>query len=173
MRHIIVLITLLLIPMLAGAETYSWVDEAGSYNFTDDYSKIPKKFRNKVNRHGDATPDPSPPPAPAVQKTSLPDKQPASVATTPQDDKQLYAGKSYSAWRTEKEKKEDELKVIDQQLVQIQNQLAQTKGISREQIESLKLQYRDTRNRYDHEYKSYTELVETIRKAGLTVEMPK
>ena len=29
-------------PLLA--ETYSWVDEKGTYNFTEDYSRVPTKI---------------------------------------------------------------------------------------------------------------------------------
>ena len=35
-------------PLLA--ETYSWVDENGTYNFTEDYSRVPKKYRKSVEK---------------------------------------------------------------------------------------------------------------------------
>jgi hypothetical protein len=38
-------IALVITPFLAGAEVYKWVDEKGDIHFTDDYSKVPEKYR--------------------------------------------------------------------------------------------------------------------------------
>jgi hypothetical protein len=38
-------IGLLAIPFSAHAEVYKWVDDKGDVHFTDDYSKIPEKYR--------------------------------------------------------------------------------------------------------------------------------
>ncbi len=43
-------IGLLMIPFLAHGEVYKWVDEKGTVSFTDDYSKIPEKNRQQVER---------------------------------------------------------------------------------------------------------------------------
>jgi len=39
------IIGLLTIPFLAHAEFYKWIDDKGEVHFTDDYSKIPEKYR--------------------------------------------------------------------------------------------------------------------------------
>jgi len=38
-------IGLLTIPFLVHAEVYKWIDDKGDVHFTDDYSKIPEKYR--------------------------------------------------------------------------------------------------------------------------------
>ena len=43
-------IGLLMIPFLVYAEVYKWVDEKGTVNFTDDYSTIPEKYGQQVER---------------------------------------------------------------------------------------------------------------------------
>jgi len=46
MRHAFLLIILLVIVgSPAYAEVYKWVDEKGTVHFTDDFSKIPEKYR--------------------------------------------------------------------------------------------------------------------------------
>jgi len=41
-------IGLLTIPFLVHAEFYKWIDDKGDAHFTDDYSKIPEKYRSVV-----------------------------------------------------------------------------------------------------------------------------
>ena len=41
------------------------------------------------------------------------------------------------------------------------------------QFELLKKDYDDSRAAYDQKYKSYTELIETVRKTGIIVEIKK
>ena len=47
-RFIFVLLFLFIFASSASATIYRWVDEKGVVNFTDDYSKVPSKHRNKV-----------------------------------------------------------------------------------------------------------------------------
>ncbi len=44
----LVSIILMMTAGFAAAEMYKWVDDKGTVNFTEDYSKIPKKYRKKV-----------------------------------------------------------------------------------------------------------------------------
>lgn len=49
MRYILLLVILLVIVgSPAYAEMYKWVDEKGTVHFTDDFSKIPEKYRSGV-----------------------------------------------------------------------------------------------------------------------------
>lgn len=47
-RLIFVLLFLFIFASFATATIYRWVDEKGVVNFTDDYSKVPPEYRNKV-----------------------------------------------------------------------------------------------------------------------------
>jgi hypothetical protein len=44
------IIGLLMIPHLVHAEVYKWMDEKGDIHFTDDYSTIPEKYKQQLER---------------------------------------------------------------------------------------------------------------------------
>ena len=65
-RFIFVLLFLFIFASSASATIYRWVDEKGVVNFTDDYSKVPPKYRNKVEevniqKMGPSIPSQAPP----------------------------------------------------------------------------------------------------------------
>ncbi|MFZ2950090.1 MAG: DUF4124 domain-containing protein, partial [Desulfuromonadaceae bacterium] len=91
MKSYICLGFILLLATPLYAETYSWVDDSGTYNFTEDYSRVPKKFQKKVKRREDLTPQVSPVHGGATGQT---DKTGAKSAAVPGDEKELYGGKS-------------------------------------------------------------------------------
>jgi hypothetical protein len=58
MKIVIAGIVLWAAPLMA--EMYSWVDDKGTYNFTEDYSSIPKKYRKHVKAGSDiGNPEPA------------------------------------------------------------------------------------------------------------------
>ena len=145
---------ILLLATSLHAETYSWVDDSGTYNFTEDYSSIPKKYQKKVKWREDLPQDVKP-------------------AVIPEGEKELYGGKSRDAWRKELDVQEAELSGIEQRMEQLRRQIIDTKGISKEQFELLKKDYDDSRAAYDQKYKNYSELIDAVRKAGIVVEIKK
>lgn len=170
MKSLLGLCVVLLLASPLGAETYSWVDESGTYNFTEDLGKVPKKYRKKVKRIEDAEKDPASQASAAPEKgaglAAVPGAPPAS---SPAEDKQLYNGKSRNAWLQEMEIQETELRKLEQLLDNLQKQAAKPSGLTAEQFAILKKDYDDARAAYDLKYKVYSGLVESARKAGLTV----
>ncbi|OGU13129.1 MAG: hypothetical protein A2076_07595 [Geobacteraceae bacterium GWC2_53_11] len=162
---------ILLLVTQSYAETYSWVDDSGTYNFTEDYSRVPKKYRKKVKHRDDIRQD-VPQESPKAEKS---EKQAEKFGTKAAVSAEggLYGGKSRAEWRTELDAREAELSGIEQRMEQMRKQSNNPKGISRAQFDVLKKEYDDTRATYDQKYKSYTELIETIRKAGLPVDIKK
>ena len=70
-RFIFVLLFLFIFASSATATIYRWVDEKGVVNFTDDYSKVPAEYRNKVEevniqKMGPSLPSQAPPGKPTV-----------------------------------------------------------------------------------------------------------
>jgi len=56
------------VSVVQGGTVYKWVDKDGSVNFTDDYTKIPAEYRNKIETQETPAPQekesPGPGPAP-------------------------------------------------------------------------------------------------------------
>jgi len=74
MRHAFLLIILLVIVgSPAYAEVYKWVDEKGTVHFTDDFSKIPEKYR--PDAQSQKTPKEFSPPKKEVETASDPAPQ--------------------------------------------------------------------------------------------------
>lgn len=85
MRTVLCCIIALSAAMPLGAETYTWVDSDGTYNFTENYGSIPPKYRTQVKKREDMTreavPEPisSVPPEPAAEQVPQPaEKKPAA-----------------------------------------------------------------------------------------------
>lgn len=171
MKSYICLGFILLLAAPLHAETYSWVDDSGTYNFTEDYSSVPKKYRKKVRRREDIQQEvPSVPPD-SENASGKTEKAETKSAVTQGDDKRLYGGKSRDDWRKELDVLEAELKGIEQHMEQVRKQAYDPKEISRVQLDEFKKEYEDSRVAYNQKYKEYTELIETIRKAGIQVDI--
>lgn len=174
MKHYICLGFILLSATPLLAETYSWVDDHGTYNFTEDYSSVPKKYRKKIKKRGDVQRDTKPQLSPdSVSAAGQADKTDAKSAAVPDSGNELYGGKSRAEWRKEMDALEAELTGIEQHMEQLRKQIYDPKGVSRAQFELLKKDYDDSRAAYDQKYKNYTDLVDTVRKAGITVNIKK
>lgn len=156
------------------AETYSWEDDRGTLNFTEDYSKVPKKHQKKAKHLGDIQENSKAPASSLPDKVgALPDKNAEKNPTNVADEKGLYAGKSFEAWRKELDILEAGLKDIEQKMDELRKQMYETKGITNVQLRSLKKDYDDSRVVYEEKYKDYMGVIEAARKAGITVDMKK
>lgn len=182
MRFVLVIVFMLMLAGELGAETYSWVDESGTYNFSEDLSRVPKKYRKNVNRRGDmrkqdAAPAASPANASPEKSTQADPRQVedsnGKSGGLPGGDTQLYGGKTQDAWRKELNVHESELNRLEQQLDQLQKQIKKPTGLSRERQSELVKEYENTRTNYNQKYKIYSELIESARKAGLVIEIKK
>jgi len=160
------------------AESYSWLDDNGTFHFTEDYSRIPKKYRNKVNRRGDMSSEQAPAPsadgsdkAGAGDSTKT-DASGGKTAAKPGDSnqQQLFAGKTENAWRNEVALQEQELNKLEGNLDALRKQAA-ARDLSPEQRADLKKEYDAARAAYNQKYADYNKLLESAKKAGLRVEM--
>jgi hypothetical protein len=163
---------LLLVPQVH-ADTYSWVDDSGTFNYTEDYSRVPKKYRKKVKRSEDIPQDEQP--AVSPDTGAAPSGEAGKTEAPPADvsGEALYGGKSVADWRAEMDKREAELTGIEEHMEQLRKEIRDLSGSDRTQFELLKTEYDDNRATYNEKYQEYTELLETIRKAGLNVKIKK
>jgi hypothetical protein len=174
MKFLLSLSVIFLMTAESGAETYSWVDDSGTYNFTEDLSSVPKKYLKKVNRLGDMGRDSASQAPSSPEKKSDPPETPVEKpVSTPVEAKDLYKGKSYDAWRIEMNVQEAELTKLEKHLDEIYKESIKRPGLPRDQFEILRKDYDDTKAIYGEKYKVYSELIESARKAGLTVEIKK
>ncbi len=166
----------LLLSTSLQAETYSWVDDSGTYNFTEDFSRIPPKYQKKVQRRGDnqQQQEVRPQEVAAPQIISRPpEKTDSKTDGTMATDKGLYGGKSYADWRRELDSLEAELVGIEQNAEQLRKQIYELKGYPPARVDALKKEYDENRAQYDQKYKNYLGVVEAVRKAGVVVEFKK
>lgn len=171
MRLFLCVCILLLTAGQTCAETYSWVDADGVWNFSDDFYSIPKKYRKKAIRTADEGVAQSEANAAPAEKTELTAPKSANAADAQQ---QLYNGKTQEAWRTEFDAHEAELKRLELRLEELRNALnAKPSQIPRERQTEMYKEYEDVRVEYNGKYGAYSQLIDSARKAGLVVEMRK
>lgn len=164
------------VPLLA--ETYSWTDDSGTINFTEEYSSIPGKYRKKVRKRddisGQAVPA-SPPADPAGGKG----KKPEELRITGNSDTQadtgngLYGGKKGEEWRPEFQARGAEVKRLEHQLIQLEALIKNPVGISRKRMFGLPQEFKETQRQYNDAVKHYNELNDAANKAGLPAEFRK
>jgi len=180
MKLFIALAGLLLWTAPLSAETYSWVDEHGTYNYTEDYSRVPKKYRSSVGKRGDLGASPvskesarpsieSAPPStgpgvtpPAASKNTADGKLESPVGN--------FGGKSYDQWKQDLSDRETAMRVIRKRVDEIDvllnknpSNTEQTQGLIAERNRAVG-QFAEMRRQYDQQ-------VELARKAGIQVNI--
>jgi hypothetical protein len=169
MKPIAMLALCVLAAAQAGAETYSWVDDQGTYNFTEDLSRVPKKYRGNTSGMMEGT---SPQ---HVQEDSVPPRKESGAgpdtqqvtsppvgktdAEVPSEEK-MYGGKPFKTWRAEADSLEAELKSLETRLQQLKSQAKTAEDLSA---------YRELLARYDQKYAEYSNTIDAAQKAGLTL----
>ncbi len=153
-------IFLVALPVLA--DTYTWVDDQGTVNFTEDLGNVPPKYRKKVRILGEEAPPPSTTneggEAPAAKEKG---GAAARVKGAPQGagedgKKEIYGGKDVERWKSEFAAANAELKSSETLLSEYQDRLKDTSNMSRAQylsiqnsIKSLENSVRVRKNRLD------------------------
>lgn len=155
----------LLLAVHAGAETYSWTDDKGTYNLTDDLSNVPKKYRSSVRRSYES--DAPMKESANQEKGSVPAVTGRSAAVEKTDGgtqggSREYEGKTLDAWRTELSQKEAELNRMRLQLEMRKNALS---GPDVEERVRLTKEYNKLGEEFNQKFGEYSAAVEAVRKA--------
>jgi hypothetical protein len=137
-----ILLLLLLMPLSAPGATYTWEDDQGSTNFTEDPGNIPKKYRKKARIIGGDEPAPATiKEEPTKQLPSAKPQEPAEgeevVETPPPRPKQSYAGKGEDAWKAEFRQIRQEIREQDKELARQHALLVNPEGIGRAEYAKL------------------------------------
>ncbi|MBI2353574.1 MAG: DUF4124 domain-containing protein [Deltaproteobacteria bacterium] len=178
MKKLLVLAVVMMWALPLLAETYFWVDESGTVNFTEEYSRVPVKYRKKVNKRGDVNVRPATPAGKAdtSSKEKQPPQQPqaADLKAAPADNAAgLYGGQKAEIWQQNFRVRGAELKRLEEQLVRLEELIKRPVGISRERAFGLPQEFKDTQGHYGEALKRYNELNEAANKAGLPAEFRK
>jgi hypothetical protein len=168
------IISLWVTPLMA--ETYSWTDQSGTINFTEDYSSVPRKYRKKVQKRGNIGGQP----VQTVSKEDSSGKTNSNLQQTPNQevkavstDDDLYDGKNAGFWQQDFQRRGAELKRLEQQLVQLESLIRKPVGISKERTNALPQEFKTTQKQYSEALKSYNDLNDAANKAGLPAEYRK
>lgn len=161
-------------PLLA--ETYTWVDENGTYNFTEDYARVPKKYRKSVGKRGDMAAEPAKkePVAPESAPQLLPGQGPKNRASEKQEAAGgTFGGKSLDQWKQELGELEAAMQVINRRVDELDAELKllQGKPSNREQARALVAERNSLVTQFNELRKQYNQQVENARKAGITVNL--
>lgn len=135
----------LLVLMTAGAsraETYTWVDEQGTVNFTEDFSQVPKKYRKKAQIRGDMGPS-----LPAMiestgesgggEGSSAASAAGSAVDGAPKKE-ELYGGRSGESWKMELLRLKSDMESTNSQIEELSRRLSDTSGLSRTEYLSIR-----------------------------------
>ncbi len=143
-KHFLVFIVMMV--MCAGpalAETYTWVDDSGTTNFTEDLSQVPKKYRKKARKLGDmgpSAPETDRAPADAKAPKSGDKTAPATsgaAAEKTEKKEALYGNKTGAAWKAEFAGIKAEIAATDGQISELTARLGNTAGMSRTEYLSI------------------------------------
>lgn len=178
MKMTIMIVSLLVCAAPLCAEIYSWVDDSGTYNFTEDYSSIPKKYRKKLQKRGDMGAVPAEQNADAaVPARSGADQgaEPAAAARPappPGTGTSLgnFGGKSYDQWKQEFSDREaamaalrSKIEELDAVLKKPQDDTVSYRMMLQERNRAAE-QFLEMRSQYEQQ-------VEIARKGGLKIDV--
>jgi len=169
--YVLAVVLLWTTPLLA--ETYSWIDDDGTYNFTEDYARVPKKYRSKLDKRDDMGASPvskgsaSPPSGPSV----APQAGPKNAASgKPESPAGSFGGKSYDQWKQEFSEREVAMQAISKRVDEIDALLGKSPA-NTEQNRSLIAERNKAVEQFSEMRKQYDQQVELARKAGIQVDI--
>jgi hypothetical protein len=151
MKIIVLGLTLVIFALPAFAVTYTWEDDRGTVNFTEDLGNVPPKYRKNVKIVGQEELLPS---ETDEAVDSLPEKRPVEGAggekgaapAKQTSEKALYDGKDAATWKAEYAALDADVKAAEQQLVEFRNRLKDTSGMSRTEYLSIQATTRSLEN---------------------------
>jgi hypothetical protein len=102
-KILFILVGLICIPVMAfGQEIYRWVDEKGTVHFADDFTLVPEKYRDQVQKKPSEKPSPPPTRPPIGPEATGP-------ATESTPEKKDLLGRGEDWWRAKMKEWNDKL----------------------------------------------------------------
>jgi hypothetical protein len=137
---VIVLIASLVAASPAAAEVYRWVDDRGVIGYTEDFGRIPEKYRKNATVVGEdqgSEIQPVQEPLPGVRPSTSGAGGKAQQKPEQVKKEISYGGKDPSFWRGEFSRLKGELRGIRDQRSAVGARLADTSRMSRDEYKTL------------------------------------
>ncbi len=177
MKHLALLALVLLLPVAAGAASYSWTDPAGTVHFTDDLGSVPSRYRAKALRQAageEAIPDTKPAAVKNESKTlaapagAIPQAGPAQGAATPST---RFGDRTAAEWQQQFQALRAQMKTIEQGIEQLKQEGGDGKRmLGREKIAEINTRSRQLNQEYEKTRVQLNQLIEQANKAGVPPE---
>lgn len=177
MKNSIIIAVLILFAIPAAAATYTWVDNRGTVNFTEDLGNVPSKYRKKVkvlDAEEEATPaEPvetieTVKPAPKVKGTEPAREHAVAVE---KELRKTYGGKTSEAWEKEFGQLNAAIKASEDQLAELKGRLSDTSKMSRGDYLSIQRTIKIVEDRITGLRNKHDALNENANKAGVPKEL--
>lgn len=147
MKKLLILLILLLFAVPVDAATiYKWVDKEGGVHFTDDPSKVPPSYQNRVEteERKDVKEEVTPRSPQAVTS----EKEPEEIK------KDIY-GRDETWWRETVHQWKEKLKEATENLQKVEDKFAEDTGRVGQSGYVSRARYQDKANKFEEEKKKY------------------
>lgn len=181
MKTLVLFITMALFATSVIAETYTWEDDQGTVNFTEDLGKVPMKYRKKVRIVGEEEPPPAEveggkdkPAVPQKAENGRGEAAPVDKGGAPparQEKKAVYGGKEAEVWKAEIAAIRADVKAAEKQLVEQRERLKDISGMSRSEYLSIQNTVRSIEHTVLKRRKKLDELKKEAASAGVPAEL--
>jgi hypothetical protein len=146
-RFIVALVSVLVFAGTASAETYKWIDDRGTINFTEDYSQIPKKYRKKVRVTGDVQAEPVSGEGGTLEPgKDGAEKSPAAESGSgkkQEKEKTMYGSKSEDEWKAEFKKLNDQIDRVQGQIDERRTKLDNPDSLTRARYRGIEMEIKE------------------------------
>lgn len=174
MKRILILLAALLLPQLAGAETYSWTDRSGTMHFTDNLGAVPAKYRRQalLRATGD---DPGGADTQPVDQVA-PDKErkvaaPVVHGGAGAPPTARYGNRAATEWQAQFRGLRAELAEIQKKQTELRQEAGDGKKLlNRKQIDELNARNRQLNEQYEAVRQRFNALAEQANQVGLPSE---
>lgn len=170
MKKMTLALFLVLFAVPVMAETYTWIDEKGTVNFTEDLGRVPKKYRKKARLIGGEESEPAPP-AETLQQKPAAVAEPKAAAAPGKDREKMYGGKEGADWSREFAMARADLRSAEGQLVDTRKRMDDTSGMSRNEYLSLQMTIRNMERRVVELRKRLEDLQTAAKEAEVPAEL--
>ena len=164
------LVMLLLFSVPVFAETYKWIDDRGTVNFSENLGSVPKKYRKRVKIIGGDeanVPQVTEVEEPGKGKDKGDGKEDAKDAGKEWKKKAIYGGKDEAAWKYEFKKLKADITASEEQLADTNTRLSDSSKMSRSEYLTLQHTGKNIEYRLSELRKKLDSLNAAAAKAGV------